>query len=285
MKIMITGAGGQLGTEWTTYLQGTAHQVFALGSDDMDITDSVAVEEKCSEIQPNLIINCAAYTAVDSAEEDRERAFLVNETGPLNLAKNSRKYGGKLVHYSTDYVFEGSDVDQKLHPDGYPEDHPPNPQNAYGESKLAGEKAIEAACGDWLIIRVSWLCGQYGNNFVKTMLRLSKQKNELKVVNDQSGSPSFCEDIVKKSMALAELNQKGYFHISSKGKITWHRLTMEIVRQKNIDIPVIPVSSSEFRTKARRPAMSYLNTEKIADLGLEPVLWDQGLKQLLKQLK
>lgn len=285
MKIMITGAGGQLGMEWTHFLKNTPHHSYPMGSDDLDITDAEAVDRSVAEIHPDLLVNCAAYTAVDAAEDNRETAFRINETGPSNLAKACRTNGVKLVHYSTDYIFEGSYSDQKLFPDGYPEDHQPNPQNTYGESKLAGEKAVEASCGDWLIIRVSWLCGRHGNNFVKTMLRLAEEKDQLKVVNDQVGSPSYCSDVVEKTMTLAELDQKGYFHISSEGKITWYQFTEEIFRMRNIDTPVVPVTSSEFEARARRPAMSYLNTKKIAQSGLKPVLWYEGLKQLLHQLK
>lgn len=285
MKIMITGARGQLGREWTETLMQSEHQVFALGSGDLDITDVRAVENILDELHPDLIVNCAAYTAVDDAEEDREKAFLVNETGPAILAEACSRYKVKLVNYSTDYVFEGKESDRKQYPEGYPEDHQPNPQNVYGESKLAGEKAIETGCDDWLIIRVSWLCGRFGNNFVKTMLRLSAEKDQLKVVNDQTGSPSYCRDVVEKTMALAESDQKGYFHISSKGMVSWYEFSEEIFRQINSKIPVEPVSSSEFKMKAKRPAMSYLNTDKIEALNLEPVRWEEGLRQLLHQLK
>jgi len=285
MKILITGAGGQLGREWVHSLEKTEHTVLALNSADLDITDAVSTEQKVAEFEPDLLINCAAYTAVDRAEEEPEAAFLVNETGAENLAAACKKNGAKLVHYSTDYVFEGSRSDQEKLPGGYREDHSPNPQNIYGKSKRAGEKAIEKVFDNWLIIRVSWLCGRYGKNFIKTILRLAGEKEQLPVVNDQTGSPTYCFDVVEKTIRLVELNQKGYFHISSEGETTWFSLARELIDKSGLNTEVKPVSSGEFTTVAERPAFSYLNTDKIRALGLEPAGWKEGLYELLNQLK
>jgi len=286
MKLLITGAEGQLGREWMDYLQKSHHEGIGFGSGELDITNEGRLEQKIDEFKPDAIINCAAYTAVDDAEENRDKAFEINKTGAEILARTCKQAGIKLVHYSTDYVFEGSDADRIKLPMGYPESHPANPQNVYGASKLAGEQAIETSGTDWLIIRVSWLCGQFGNNFIKTMLRLSETRDELRVVDDQIGSPTFCTDLVEKTIALVEMHQKGYFHISSKGPITWFDLTRELLRQagRENSTSLVAVSSAEFSARAERPAFSLLDCSKIEELGLQSISWKSGLENLLRQL-
>lgn len=284
MKILITGAGGQLGREWVHFLGDSSHNVVPLGSSDLDISDSDAIHTRFSDEKPDLLINCAAYTNVDGAEDHQEEAHAVNEIGVQNLAHACKRHRVYLVHFSTDYVFEGSRADQKKLPNGYDEEYPPAPQNVYGISKRGGELAIEKFADKWIIIRVSWLCGRYGNNFIKTMLRLAKEKNKLRVVDDQMGSPTYCFDVVKKTMRLVEMDQAGYFHITSKGATTWHDLTKEIIRLSGSNAALEAVSSEEFQMKAARPAYSLLNTHKIEQLGLSPIGWKEGLKKLLGQL-
>ncbi|REL24609.1 dTDP-4-dehydrorhamnose reductase [Rhodohalobacter sp. SW132] len=286
MKILITGAGGQLGREWMHFLENGEHQVHGFGSDQFDITDHTLVSKIMHEIRPDLLINCAAYTAVDKAEEEPETAYSVNDQGAENLARICRELRCKLVHFSTDYVFGGTQHDHEKMPEGYPESYPTDPQNVYGASKRAGELKIESEGGNWLIIRVSWLCGQFGNNFVKTMLRLSGERDELKVVDDQTGSPTYCTDLVNKTMRLVEMDQKGYFHISSEGSVTWYGLTRELLNQSGrLDLVKLKaVGSDEFPVVARRPAFSLLNCSKLKSAGLKPIPWKTGLKQLLNQL-
>ncbi|MFO7847988.1 MAG: dTDP-4-dehydrorhamnose reductase [Balneolaceae bacterium] len=284
MKILITGSQGQLGTEWMEYLKTTSHNVRGLGSADLDITRRDDVHKIVADEQPDLLVNCAAFTAVDKAEVKENEAYMVNEIGVQNLARACNRNDVKLLHYSTDYVFEGSPADQERLPDGYDEEYPPNPQNVYGKSKRGGEVAIENVCDDWIIIRVSWLCGQYGNNFVKTMLRLSKERKTLDVVNDQTGSPTFCFDVVEKSMKLAGQDQRGYFHISSSGTTTWFDITRQLLQLNGSKTALNSVSSAQFNAKAKRPAFSLLNTGKIESLSLEPVHWKDGLETLYHQL-
>jgi len=287
MKLLVTGAGGQLGREWMHYLDNSPHNGIGFNSTELDITNKNLVKQKVEEIRPDVLINCAAYTAVDDAEDNHEKAFKINKTGVANLAEICRQAGVKLIHYSTDYVFEGSEKDRNELPEGYTEDHPPDPQNVYGASKLAGEREVEKVDGDWIIIRVSWLCGRFGSNFVKTMLRLANEKKELKIVNDQIGSPTFCTDLVEKTMALVEMDQKGYFHVSSRGAISWYELTHELLKRigKTESVKLNPVSSAEFAAKAKRPAFSLLNCSKIESLGLETTDWKDGLNVLIRQLK
>ncbi|MEX0660859.1 MAG: dTDP-4-dehydrorhamnose reductase [Balneolaceae bacterium] len=284
MRFLITGAKGQLGREWMKFLKDSDHEIFGFGSKELDITDVKNVQAIFKQVNPDLVINCAAYTKVDQAEEEPEIAFKVNEIGVMNLSAACGIFGAKLVHYSTDYVFSGNADDNKIYPNGYPEDVNPDPINVYGKSKRAGEEAIEKQNSDGLILRVSWLCGQYGNNFVKTMLRLGKEKSELNVVDDQFGSPTFCFDVVEKTMGLINQEKNGYFHISSEGSITWFQLAEKIFEMSDDSPRLNPVPSTAFASKAKRPAFSYLNTHKLKNTGLQSIFWETGLKKLIHQI-
>ena len=281
MSYLITGAGGQLGTEWINYLQQSSIDYVAFGFAEMDITDRVVVNQKISDIKPNVIINCAAYTNVDQAEEDVEKAFLVNRVGVQNICDAAKTVGAKVVHYSTDYVFSGSADDAISFPDGYPESALVSPQNVYGKSKLEGEQVLCKSDLDFLLIRVSWLCAPEGKNFVNTMLRLGSERDLLTVVDDQIGSPTYTFDLVEKTVKLLRQKESGLFHVSCSGKLSWADFAEEIFRMSGLKTTVKRVSSSEFKTKAKRPAFSLLSKEKIIDLGLEPLDWKSGLKQLL----
>ncbi|WP_421774894.1 dTDP-4-dehydrorhamnose reductase [Gracilimonas sp.] len=286
MRILITGGSGQLGQEWVGYLNRKEVEFISLPSADLDITDHADTNRVLSNLRPDLIINCAAYTKVDQAEDEPEKAHQVNGEAVANLAQYCAEKNIKLVHFSTDYVFPGTKDDMQKLPNGYPEDYPTNPVNAYGASKLAGEKAIlESEC-DFLLIRVSWLCGKYGHNFVKTMLKLAEERDELKVVNDQFGCPSFTKNVVENCWELIEKKKGGIFHLTSNGKITWYDFASEIFKQAEVSIKLKPVDSSEFPTKAKRPAFSLLSTEKIANIsGVSLVEWEEGLKSMLAELK
>lgn len=284
MKILITGAGGQLGREWVDFLSDTDHDLLALSSSDLDITKSDVIHTLFSEENPDLLINCAAYTQVDDAEDNPEDAYSVNEIGVQNLAHACKRHHVYLVHFSTDYVFAGNKADQKKLPNGYDEEFPPSPQNVYGKSKRGGEQAIEKFADQWMIIRVSWLCGKHGHNFIKTILRLSKEKSELRVVDDQTGAPTFCFDVVEKTMKLIEMDQTGYFHISSDGATTWYGVAEELIRLTGSETKLKAVSSSEYEMKAERPAYSLLNTHKIEELGLKPLDWKKGMETMLSEL-
>lgn len=286
MRILITGGSGQLGQEWVGYLNRKEVEFISLPSADLDITDHEDTNRVLSNLRPDLIINCAAYTKVDQAEDEPEEAHKVNGEAVKNLAEYCAERKIKLVHFSTDYVFPGTEDDMQELPGGYPEDHPTNPVNAYGESKLAGEKAILDSECDYLLIRVSWLCGKYGHNFVKTMLKLARERDELKVVNDQFGCPSFTKNVVENCWQLIENKEEGIFHITSKGKISWYEFASEIFKQAGVQINLQPVDSSEFPTKAKRPAFSLLSTEKIANISsVSLVEWEEGLKSMLAELK
>ena len=282
MKFLITGAGGQLGHEWVQFCETRDVFYKAFTSAELDITSESALLSNILEFNPDAVINCAAYTKVDQAEEEEEKAELVNATAPGVLSEVCKKQGVKLVHYSTDYVFSGTKKDQSELPDGYPETYQTDPINVYGRTKRNGEVAIQESGCEYLILRVSWLCGTFGNNFVKTMLRLGQERDKLTVVKDQFGSPTFADQVVEQSYELIKQNRKGIFHLSSEGTTTWYEFAKEIFTQRQLDVEVVPVDSSEYKTKAVRPYFSKLSTQKISTIpGVTILSWRDGLKRLL----
>ena len=288
MTILLLGATGQLGREWQDFLKSGDHpavQLVTFSSDQLDITRTRALAEELRGRRPDVVVNCAAYTDVDGAEEDRDTARRVNTAAAGDLAELSAELGFSLIHYSTDYVFPGSEEDRGHYPGGYPEDHPADPVNFYGRTKWEGEQAIRKAAGRYLILRVSWLCGVYGSNFVKTMLRLGRERDQLQVVNDQWGSPSFATEVVRHSWALLKAGETGTFHSTSGGLITWYDLANAVFDKKNIDVAVKAVSSDAFPAVADRPRFSKLNTEKLEAVpGCSVQGWETGLDRMLERL-
>lgn len=289
MKIFLLGASGQLGEEWqwlmTTEKQD-GHLLIPYTSSQLDITHFDEVAKEIAEQQPDVIINCAAYTDVDGAEEKRALAKRVNGEAVAHLAKLCEHHKVKLIHYSTDYVFAGSMDDKERFPEGYPETHAPDPINWYGETKWIGEQAIKASGCRYLILRTAWLCGRFGKNFVKTMLRLGTERKDLNVVDDQWGSPSFTSEIVKNSCTLLEQEIEGTYHLTSRGLITWEEFARSIFIFSDVDVAISPVHSEEYPTVARRPNFSKLNTRKVEKItGVTITGWEDGLQQLLEQLK
>ncbi len=285
MKLLITGAGGQLGKEWVEYCLQNDINHTSFGSEELDISDFNQAKEVLDTIKPDVLINCAAYTHVDDAEENKLLSFKVNSTAVKNLSWLCKSNNIKLVHYSTDYVFSGELNDKIKFPSGYPEEAVPKPVNQYGLSKWQGEKELQESECDYLLIRIAWLCGKHGNNFVKTMLRLGSQRDSLNIVDDQFGSPTFCSDVVEKTFKLLQNNKKGIYHISSSDIITWYEFASEIFNISNIDIALNAVTSEEFITKAKRPSFSKLSTQKISTIsGIEILDWKLGLEKLIQQL-
>jgi dTDP-4-dehydrorhamnose reductase len=285
MRILVTGADGQLGQEWSGYLVKKKIGFEGLGKKSLDITNRKNVRSVLDRLNPEVIINCAAYTDVDGAENNFETAKEVNGYAVGYLADWCYRNGTKLVHFSTDYVFPGMPEDKQHYPGGYTESSRIEPVNRYGESKAAGEKFLINSQADYLLIRVSWLSSRFGNNFVKTIMKLGKQKKELKVVNDQFGSPTFATSAVHYTYLLIESGFSGTYHISSNGLITWYEYAREILLLAEIDASVIPVTSAEFPTIAERPVFSKLDCHKICnELGVEMELWQEGLQTLINNL-
>lgn len=285
MKFLITGAGGQLGREWCETLRLKNLDFTACDSAELDITDPDRIRTVIKSVNPDVIINCAAYTDVEGAEDNPDKAFQVNRDAVRNLAAECKKNDTILVHFSTDYVFPGKFADMKHFPDGYPEEAETGPINLYGKSKLEGEIAIRESGADHLIIRVSWLCGKYGGNFVKTMFRLSEERENLKVVHDQYGSPTFVESVIRATHYLIDAEKRGTYHYTSKGIITWHEFATAIFEISDRKVAIQPVQSEEFNFKAERPAFSKLSTKKIESLNSELTInWKTGLQNLMNQL-
>ncbi len=285
MKFLVLGAGGQLGREWKRYLEQEGYEHDAFGSSKVDITDRLSVFEALNENRPDVVVNCAAYTDVDGAEDHWNEARELNIDAVENLANLCSDLNATLVHYSTDYVFPGRAEDADTYPDGYPESLTPDPLNNYGLSKFRGEQKIKQSNADHLIIRAAWLCGQFGSNFVKTMLRLARERDKLTVVNDQKSAPSLARNVVENSIALLESRQRGIYHAASEGLISWYDYACEIMNQAGIDIEVEPVSSDEFPQEARRPAYSKLSIEKLRKVeGARIIGWKEGLRALLADL-
>ncbi len=260
MKILITGSKGQLGKEVFRQLSDQKeHTLFLCDFAELDITDMKAVQAYIDETQPEVIINCAAYTAVDQCEEETEYAYAVNAIGARNLAIVSEKIGAKLVHISTDYVFDGNGVNSnrtgKIRP--YNEFDTPNPMTVYGASKLAGENFVKEFSSKYFIIRTAWLYGD-GENFVKTVLELSEELSELKVVDDQYGSPTSTYELTKGILSLLCTENYGLYHGTCEGQCSWYEFAKEIFRLKGIKVTVKPCTSEEYPGLARRPHWSVI---------------------------
>ncbi|MCB2200617.1 dTDP-4-dehydrorhamnose reductase [bacterium] len=282
MKILVTGANGQLGCEIRRLAPSTGWQFDFVDIEELDITDGEAVLEYVRSLVPDVIVNGAAYTAVDKAEEDRDLAFKVNRDGSANLAVAAKANGARLVHVSTDFVFDGKKDAT------YFEDDPTCPLGVYGESKRAGEKAVEELSGNGVIIRTSWLYSAFGANFVKTMRRLGMEKDSIKVVNDQVGSPTWAHDLAVAILTIIpKLKNQGveYYHYANRGEASWYDFAKAIMVESGIDCVVNPIPSSEFPTKAERPAYSYMDTSKIEqEFGLTIPPWRESLIRMLTEL-
>ena len=276
MKILITGAKGMLAKAVINKLKDE-NQLICTDSQELDITDKNMVMEYVEKEKPEYIINCAAYTAVDKAEEEEELAEKVNSEGPKNLAIAAGKYNCILVHISTDYVFNGDlDINKT-----YKENDKTLPVTVYGKTKKQGEDNIIQNSSKYYILRTAWLYGE-GNNFVRTMLKLSKEKEELNVVNDQHGSPTYTEDLA--SIIKQIIDKKipyGIYHTTNIGYTTWFDFTKKIFELSNISCKVNPVTSEEFVRPAKRPKNSKLSKDKILEEGITIPDWEDGLKRYL----
>lgn len=287
MTLVVTGARGQLGREWMAFLgKKKIDKVTGLSSDQLDISDRAAVQQVLDEIAPDLIINCAAWTDVDGAESAYEAVLRVNRDGVAHLAEWCAENRARLVHYSTDYIFPGRKEDQQHYPAGYTEEAETAPVNAYGRSKLAGEQELRQSNAEYLLLRVSWLCGYYGENFVSKMLSAAEVHDSLNVVDDQIGSPTFTDQVVLWTRELLKREVTGTFHITSGGLTSWYGLASEIFRYRGHErVQIDPCSSESFPTKAIRPAFSKLDPGRLEHtLGVEMEPWQNGLHRLLNQM-
>ena len=274
MRILLTGATGQVGWELRKTLAPLG-EVKVFDRFGLDLADAPVLVATVRALQPAVIVNAAAYTAVDKAEAERDTAFAVNATAPRVLAEEAKRIGALLVHYSTDYVFDG----EKASP--YVEEDAPHPISAYGESKLAGEQAILKSGCRHLILRTSWVYGPRGKNFYLTMLRLAKERPELRVVDDQVGAPTSSLEIARATAQLIEKRAQGLYHMTAGGETSWCGFARAIPARAGISTQVVPVRTEDYPAPARRPRNSRLDCARLrAACGVALLPWEQGLAEV-----
>ena len=282
-NILVTGSNGQLGSEIKELSSSYEANYFFTCRDDLDIIDKEAVKSFIEKNNINIIINCAAYTAVDKAESDYENADKINRKAVKKLALISKERNIKLIHISTDYVFDGKNYKP------YNEAYQTNPQSVYGKTKLDGElEMIKINPQNSIIIRTSWVYSSYGNNFVKTMLRLGKEKEELGIIFDQIGTPTYARDLAKAILEIIPKIQNSklsIYNYSNEGAISWYDFAKEIMKMAKIDCKINPIETYQYPTPAKRPHYSLLNKSKIKkDFGIVIPYWKDGLDDCLKRL-
>lgn len=265
MKILVTGGKGQLGTDCVRVFRKT-HEVLAIDLDEVDITRLSDLEALVQKFMPNIIINCAAYTQVDNCEIEKDLAWNVNVTGTENLVKCSEKQGCRLIHISTDYVFDGS----KKIPEPYVEKDKPNPVSYYGKTKYESEKVVRKGAHRHVILRPAWMYGVNGYNFLKTMLKLAlnNPENEIKVVNDQYGSPTWSYGLALQIQRIIETDAQGIYHATAEGYCTWFELAEYFLNKMQVPHTIVPCTSEEFPTRAKRPKNSILENRHLKEKGI-----------------
>ena len=265
MKVLVTGVNGQLGWEVVQLLNRRNIPCRGVDVEDFNLTDAKAVKACVQEYNPDVIVHCAAYTAVDKAESEPEVCTAVNGDGTLNIVRSALSVGAKLVFISTDYVFSGKGETP------WKEDDPYDPQNVYGLSKVQGELAVRSLMKRYFLIRTSWVYGIHGRNFVRTMLRLGAERKEIRVVDDQVGSPTYTADLARVICDLIPTEKYGIYHVCNEGYMSWAHFAQLILAGSGLSARVIPVPSSEYPTPARRPLNSRMSTEKLRQAGIAPM--------------
>ncbi len=277
MRILVTGVKGQLGHDVMNELAKRGHTGIGVDVEEMDITDAKKVDEVIRASEVEAVIHCAAYTAVDAAEDQAELCRKINAEGTENIAKVCKELDIKMMYISTDYVFDGEGT-RPWEPDD--ERHP---LNVYGQTKYEGELAVEKYLDKFFTIRIAWVFGVNGKNFIKTMLKLSETHDELNVVDDQIGSPTYTYDLAVLMVDMIETEKYGRYHATNEGLCSWYEFACEIFRQAGRDVKVNPVSSEEFPAKAKRPHNSRMDKSKLTENGFTPLpAWQNALKRYLE---
>ena len=279
MKVMVTGITGQLGFDVMRELAKKNIEAIGAARKDFDLTDEAAMRSFIERTKPDAIIHCAAYTAVDKAEDESDLAMTINAQAVGSLAKICREIDAKLLHISTDYVFPGDGVEP------YEINDRKAPTNAYGRSKLAGEEAVLSTLEKYFIVRISWVFGINGKNFVRTMLRLSETRDRLTVVDDQIGSPTYTADLARLLVEMVQTDRYGIYHATNEGFCSWAEFASEIFRQAEVAVEVVPVESSAYPTKAIRPKNSRMSKKSLDDAGFERLpSWKDAVGRYLIEL-
>lgn len=286
MNILVTGCKGQLGYDVSKELTKQGNTAVAVDIEEMDITDKTAVENYITNANVDAVIHCAAYTAVDNAEDNVELCGRINRDGTQNIADACKKHNLKMIYISTDYVFNG-EGEQFWQPDDKRE-----PLNAYGQTKYEGELAVENTLDNYFIVRISWVFGLNGKNFVRTMLNLGKTHDKLTVVSDQIGSPTYTADLAKLLVDMIHSDKYGRYHATNEGVCSWYDFTCEIMKQaaeyypEYANVVILPVSSDAYPTKAKRPHNSRMSKDKLVENGFDRLpIWQDAVRRYLKELK
>ena len=276
MKVFVTGVKGQLGYDVVKELESRGMEAVGVDIDEMDITDADSVDKVIKAAAPDAVIHCAAYTAVDAAEDNEELCRKVNADGPKNIARVCKELDIKMIQISTDYVFNGQG-EKPWEPDDEAD-----PQSVYGQTKYEGELAVKELLDKYFIVRIAWVFGVNGKNFVKTMLNLAKTRDTLTVVNDQFGSPTYTEDLAKLLVDMVQTDKYGTYHATNEGICSWYEFACAIFKEAGIEMNVLPVSSAEYAAKAKRPENSRMSKEKLTENGFEKLpTWQDALKRYI----
>lgn len=280
MKVVVTGVKGQLGYDVMRELTKRGHEAVGVDIEEMDITDAAAVKRVLTDCAPDAVVHCSAYTAVDRAEDEPELCRRVNAEGTKNIAEVCAELDCKLIYLSTDYIFSG-EGERPWEPDDEPA-----PLNVYGQTKYEGEQEIKSRCKKYFIVRISWVFGINGNNFIKTMLRLGRENGAVKVVDDQIGSPTYTYDLAVLLVDMAESDRYGQYHATNEGICSWYEFAKEIFRAAGMeDVTVTPVSSDEFPAKAKRPFNSRMSKEDLIKNEFNKLpTWQDAVERYLKEL-
>ena len=280
MKVLVTGAKGQLGTDLMNELAKRGIEGIGVDVQEMDITDAKACRRVIKNSGADAVIHCAAYTAVDAAEDNVDLCRRINGEGTRNVAQACKEADVKLMYISTDYVFDG----QGTRP--WEPDDERHPLNVYGQTKYEGELAVEELSDKYFIVRIAWVFGVAGKNFIKTMLRLGKERGAVSVVDDQIGSPTYTYDLARLLVDMIQTDKYGRYHATNEDLCSWYEFAKEIFRQAGMDVPVTPVSSDQFPAKAARPSNSRLSKEKLSENGFERLpAWQDALGRFLKEIE
>ena len=281
MKVLVTGVKGQLGFDVVKELEKRGHVAIGTDVDNMDITNAETVHKVITDAAPDAVIHCAAYTAVDAAEDNIDLCRRINADGTRNIAKVCKELDCKMIYISTDYVFDGEGTHF------WQPDDARSPLNVYGQTKYEGELAVESLLEKYYIVRIAWVFGVNGKNFIKTMLNLGKTRDHLTVVNDQIGSPTYTYDLAKLLADMAETDKYGRYHATNEGICSWYDFACEIFKQAGYNhVTVSPVSASEYPAKAKRPSNSRMNKDKLTENGFKKLpTWQDALERYLKEIE
>ena len=276
MKVLVTGVKGQLGYDVVKDLKKRGHEPIGVDREEMDLMNNDAIREFIMNTRPEAIIHCAAYTAVDKAEEEVEVCYQVNAEATKVIAECAKELDITLIYISTDYVFDGTKEGE------YVETDVPNPINVYGASKLLGEQYVQQLLEKYYIVRISWVFGENGNNFIKTMRRLGLERDELNIIDDQVGSPTYTADLAPLLVDMMETNKYGIYHATNEGFCSWYEFANEIFKQRGIEVKTNPITTDQYPTAAKRPMNSRMSKDKLTEFGFALLpSWEEALNNYL----